>query len=696
MKKSLNVFLATTFLATSLLTHNAMANEEVSRLERLKTKVMEKIKDSRLSAAASVSLPLELDDVLGIRTGIRYQYVLDPDMGNFLRQDKWEDYVQAGTIGPIAIDRKVGRKISYGRFYKDWNVALKEFLFSPLDLKGLNADVIKQKMKAGDMASVTFEKHTFLGLRGAATNGAVSVDAHAGKVFVGKITAKMLRLANNKVTISFANADENSVKFAANVKIEIIPGLLRLRLLNFDNDFRLRGTADLASYTYDLNNPKALEVLNGVLASFDEPTILQNEDLLKDGAQLSTRLSKGLIDVTASETSSNDITSGVAKEQKATNSIVAGNRRNIEFKLIPSFLQSKSYKSQSVNLMDINLSGSFIKPGQYIVGYRTEFSESRMFGSNNRITNTSSVVYQPDPILTNADRARGYRGEHDLVGISYHTDATQTSNVKELITYAKLCNAGLISCDSSIDLRVVAPEDSSASEAKASSSGGSSGMSSVNSNYFFSKDLFTKMKQRMNWSGRNSNEKSDAIKQVISPLIQEMVVSTDKAAETEHERKTINSMTSFFAEILENNCYTNLAGIDAQKHTGFKKLFENCGRNVYDIQDELVRLNMPALLIALYDPTILPLLNNPQGRASAEAKAELAKYFSVSFTNRYKTTAGVEKIMNGLSYGMSAADTSTSAAQVSEFTNLIQTWQRRQNLDYDQFDRALMLQQRGG
>lgn len=688
MKKSLNVFLATTMLATSLFTHNAMANEEASRLERLKAKVIEKIKDSRLSGSASISLPLELDDVLGIRTGIRYQYVLDPDMGNFLRQDKWEDYVQAGTIGPIAIDRKIGRQISYGRFYKDWNVALKEFLFTPLDLKGLNANTIKEKMKAGDMASVTFDKHTFLGLRGSATNGAVTVSGLAGKVFVGKITAKMLRRADNKVTISFANADENSIKLAANVKIEIIPGLLRLRLLNFDNDFRLRGTADLASYTYDLNNPKSLEVLNGVLASFDEPTILQNEDLLREGASLSTKLSKGLIDVTASETSSNDITSGITKEQKVTNNIVAGNRRNMEFKLIPSFLQSKSHKTQSVNLMDINLSGSFIKPGQYIVGYRSQHSDSRVFGSNNRITNTSTVVYQPDPVLNNADRARGYRGEHDLVGISYHTDATQSSNVKELVTYAKLCNAGLIACDASIDLRVVAPEDATARESK--------NASSVNSNYFFSKDLFTKMKQRMNWSGRNSNEKSDAIKQVITPLIQEMVISNDKAAETDHERKTINSMTSFFAEILENNCYTNLAGIDAQQHTGFKKLFENCGRNVYDIQDELVRLNMPALLIALYDPTILPLLNNPQGRASAEAKAELAKYFSVSFTNRYKTTEGVEKIMNGLSYGMSAADTTTSAAQVSEFTNLIQTWQRRQNLDYDQFDRILMLQQRGG
>jgi hypothetical protein len=688
MKKSLNVFLATTFLATSLFTHNAMANEEASRLERLKEKVMEKIKDSRISASASLSLPLELDDVLGIRTGIRYQYVLDPDMGNFLRQDKWEDYVQAGLIGPVAADRRISRKISYGRFYKDWNVALKEFLFSPLDLKGLNAEVIKQKMKAGDMASVTFEKHTFLGLRGAATNGSVRVGGSAGKVFVGKITAKMLRRADNKVTISFANADENAIKLAANVKIGLIDGLLSLRLLDFDADFRLRGTADLASYTYDLNNPKALEVLNNVLASFDEPTILQNEDLLKEGVKLSTKLSKGLIDVTASEASSDDITSGITKDQKVNNSIVAGNRRNFQFKLIPNYLQSKSHKTQSVNLMDINLSGSFIKPGQYIVGYRSEHSESRSFGTNNRITNTSTVVYQPDPVLNNADRARGYRGEHDLVGISYHTDATQTTNVKELVTYAKLCNAGLIACDASIDLRVVAPEDSTAREAK--------NASSVNSNYFFSKDLFTKMKQRMNWSGRNSNEKSDAIKQVITPLIQEMVVSSDKAAETEHERKTISSMTSFFTEILENNCYTNLAGIDAQKHTGFKKLFENCGRNVYDIQDELVRLNMPALLIALYDPTILPLLNNPQGRASAEAKAELAKYFSVSFTNRYRTTEGVEKIMNGLSYGMSAADTSTSAAQVSEFTNLIQTWQRRQNLDYDQFDRILMLQQRGG
>lgn len=679
MKKTLNMFLASAFVATQLVVHNAMANEEASRLQKLKDKVVEKIHSSKIKGSASLSIPLELDDVIGIKTGIRYQYVLDPDLGKFLRQDKWSDYVSAGLIGPIAADRQIQRQMSFGRFYDAWNVALKEFLFSPLDLKGLNSDKIKEKMLPGDMASVTFDKHTFLGLRGAGHSHGVTVSGTAGKVFVGKITAKMLRRADNKVTISFANADENAVRLAADVRIEVIPGLLNLKFMQFDGDFKLRGSADLASYTYDLDNPKAKEVLDDVLASFDEPTILQNGDLLKEGAKLNTKLSRGLIDATKSEMASFDITSGIVKEQKVANKIVAGNRSNLRFRIIPNFLQSQTSNAQSVNLMDIDLSGTFIKPGQYIVGYRSQHFSERQFGNNSSITSTSAVVYQPNPVLQDANRARGYRGISDLVGISYHTDADQTTNAKELITYAKLCNAGVLSCPAPIDLRVVSPDSSSAKEAK--------GFSAVNSSYFFSRGLFEKIKERMNWDSSSRNQRADSIKQAIEPVIREMVL---------HEpEKEVRSMTSFFTEIFENNCYTNLAGIDAQKETGFKKLFENCGRNVYDIQDELVRLNMPALLISMYDPSILPALSNPLAKANPEAKAELAKYFSVSLTNRYKTVEGVENIMNGLNFGMSIQESSTASAQISEFINLIQTWQRKQNLDYDYWDRLKMLEERG-
>jgi hypothetical protein len=679
MKKTFNMILTTAFVATQLVVHNALANDEASRMQKLKEKVIEKIQTSRIRASGGLTIPLDLDDVLGIRTGVRYQYVLEPDLGKFLRQDKWSDYVSVGLIGSVAAERQIQRQISFGRFLDSWNVALKEFLFSPLDLKGLNSDKIKEKMKPGDMASVTFDKHTFLGLRGSSHSNGVGINGTAGKVFVGKITAKMLRRANNKVTISFANADENAVRLAADVQIEVLPDLLKLKLLQFDGDFRLRGSADLASYTYDLDNPKAKEVLNNILSAFNEPTILKDEDLLRDGAKLSNKLSRGLLDATSSETSSHDITSGIVKEQKVANQIVAGKRTNIRFKLIPNFIQTHESNSQSVNLMDINLSGTFIKPGQYIVGYRTQNQTEKQFGKNSRISSTSAVVYQPNPVLQNATNARGYRGLNDLVGISYHTDADQTSNAKELITYAKLCNAGVLSCTKPIDLSVVPTESSASMEAK--------GFSSINSNYFFSRGLFEKIKERMNWGNSSRNQKADSIKQAIAPVIREMVL-----VEPEEE---INSMTSFFTDVLENNCFTNLAGIDAQKQTGFKKLFENCGRNVYDIQDDLIRLNMPALLISLFDPTLLPALKNPLARAEPEAIAELAKYFSVTLTNRYKTSEGVENITNGLSFGMSIQEQSTASAQISEFINLINTWQSKQNLDYDHWDRIKMLEQRG-
>ena len=128
----------------------------------------------------------------------------------------------------------------------------------------------------------------------------------------------------------------------------------------------------------------------------------------------------------------------------------------------------------------------------------------------------------------------------------------------------------------------------------------------------------------------------------------------------------------------------------------FKRLFhpEKCGTNLYNISDELVRLNMPSLLISLFNPNILPAAGDTNDRATAEEKADLAKYFTVSFNTQYVTSDEVKKTVNGASYGMSIDDRNGSSAQVLEFTSLINNWQQQQNLDMDQYDRAKMLKEK--
>lgn len=678
MKRVGHRILAASLLATQFLAISAHAD---SFLERVTQKVEDEIHKSKIAVGAGLNLKLDAGDIAQVRTGLDYNYVLDPDMGQYLRQDKWKDYVAARVGYGLTAERSIQRYFSYGRFFSDWNTALKTFMFSPLDLKDLDADKLKERMRAGDMASVTFDKATFLGLR-AASSGTLSVSASVGRVITGKITVKMLRKADNKLSISFANADETAVRLSANARIEVIPGLLKLKFLSYDNDAHIRGQADLASYTYDLNNEKAREVLNKVLAALDEPSILGDENLLKQGIQLDPSLSRGLIDTTSSEIASNDITSGVVKDQLLTNNIVSGNRSRFKFALIPGLLQSSNDKAQSINLVDIKMSGTFVKPGQYIVGYRTNLDRENAFGQNSRVYNVSSMVYQPDPIIQQPERARGYRGLNDLIGLSYHTEARERSNAKEMITYIKMCNAGLLDCAGPMRLSIVAADSAEASQANTKSS--------LNTNYFFSRGLFEQIKSRLNFATSDRNTRIAAITERIAPSIREMVLD-------QPEVRTA-SLARFFNEILENDCYSNLIGLDAQSQQGsmFRRLFhpEKCGTNLYNISDELVRLNMPSLLISLFNPNILPAAGDVNDRATAEEKADLAQYFTVSFNTQYVTSDEVKKTVNGASYGMSIDDRNGSSAQVLEFTSLINNWQQQQNLDMDQYDRAKMLKEK--
>lgn len=678
MKRTVNSILAASFFATQFLAISAHAD---SFLEKMTRKVEEKIHSSKIAVGAGLNLKLDAGDIFQVRTGLDYNYVLDPDMGQYLRQDKWKDYVSARIGYGLTAERSIERYFSYGRFYSDWNTALKTFTFSPLDLKDLDATKLQQRMQSGDMASVTFDKATFLGLR-VANSGTVSASVSVGRVITGKITVKMLKRADGKVTVTFANADETAVRLSANARVEIIPGLLKLKFLSYDHDARIRGQADLAAYTYDLNNEKAKEALNKVLEALDEPSILGDEDLLKQGIALDPSLSRGLIDVTSSDLASEDITSGVVKEQKLTSNIVAGDRSRFKFSLIPGLLESSNDKAQSINLVDIKMSGTFIKPGQYIVGYRTNLDREAAFGQNSRVYNVSSMVYQPDPIIQDPSRARGYRGLNDLIGLSYHTEAREQSNAKEMITYVKMCNAGLIDCAGPIRLSVVSPDSAQASNGRV--------RSSLNTNYFFSRGLFEQIKARLNWAQSSREDRIAAISQRLANPIREMVLD-------QPEVRTA-SLARFFNEILENDCYSNLIGLDAQAQQGnlFKRLFhpEKCGTNLYSISDEVVRLNMPSLLISLFNPNILPAAGDTSKRATAEDKADLAKYFTVSFNTQYITTDDVKKVVNGASYGMPIDDRNGSSAQVLEFTSLVNNWQQQQNLDMDQYDRSKMLKEK--
>jgi hypothetical protein len=678
MKRALSIALAATMLTTQVWAHRAVASD--GTFDRIHDEVEKKIKGSTLSVGTSLlDLNFNLDDILNVGTGLKYEYSLNPESGKFLRQDKWTDYVQARVSLVAIADRRISRYMSYGRYYSDWRTALSNVIFTPLDLKNLNSDTLENRMHAGDMASITFDKATFLGVGSDMTPSTINVGFRAGQVFTGKITTKILRRSDNKVTISFANADETSHALAANIGINIIPGLLKIKLLSIDENFHLRGTADLATYTYDLANPVAKAALDKILDAFDSPSILQDAALLRAGLDLHTDLPDGLLNLVPSEQASLDSNSGITKEQKVTNSIVAGSRSRIKFNLIPGLLGSNSDSLQSINLLDINLSGTFTKPGQYLVGYRSEIDKQSNFGTNSRVQTITSVVYQPDPVLRNRDEGRGYRGLNDLVGISYHTEAKKMTNVKELLTYAKLCNSGLLDCPP-IQISVI-PEDSPAAARLSPNS-------NVNSNYFFSKGLFEKVKQRMNWEASSENQRRDSIRASIAPMIKEFVLD-------EPEKRTA-SLVKFFYEVLDNNCYSNLVGLEARKQKSFfKNLFNpgKCATELFNISDENIRHNMPALLISLYDPTILPAASTPMLKADPAARAELAKYFAVSINTKYESTDKVERTVNGKAFGLSASDSNSNAAQVMEFTSLIDTWQQQTNNTLTWTDKAKMLKQ---
>ena len=692
MKLSINKLLATAVIASQFIAGSAFANEP-GQLERLAEKVKDKIAHSSLSASAGLDiLNFNIGDNFSINSGIEYRYNLENDLGKYLREDKWSDNVRAGFELGLSATREYRREFSYGRFYEgnEWGTALKSFLFSPLDLRDLNSDKLSSlidqgKVKSGDALAVTLNKVTFLGLGASSDYNGVVLSGAVGKAFTGKVTMKMWVKKDKKVTVTFADVDENSIQAGGNVKIGLGVLGLSLKVLSIDANFHIRGTAALETYTYDLKNPAAKAALNKILGAIDSPSILLDKNSLNQLITLDTRISKGLIDMTASQVGSADTTSGIMKEQELTDNIVAGRNSRVKFNLIPGFLQSKDVNTQEVNLLDIKLSGSFIKPGQYIVGYRSKEATSSIFTKNNKITTITSFVYKPEPTLQNPNTANGYRGLNDLVGISFHTDAQQTQNVKETVTYAKFCNAGLVSCPKPISLRVVDPGSTDASAAQ--------GRSSVNSNYLFSKGIFQEIKSRMNWANLSGdNQKKDAIKERLAPVISEVVLF-DPELRDKPQKDATRDMTDFFFQILENDCYSNLSGMDAsvQGQGFFSRIFNRkCSTNLYGISDDLIRLNMPTLLISLFDPNLLPPLNQPLRKASDSQIKDLAKYFSFSYSSRIKNAQDQDLTMTG-AYGLSLLENDNDASQISEFTSLISVWQHQENMDLDHFDRLKMI-----
>jgi len=170
----------------------------------------------------------------------------------------------------------------------------------------------------------------------------------------------------------------------------------------------------------------------------------------------------------------------------------------------------------------------------------------------------------------------------------------------------------------------------------------------------------------------------------------------------EEQNKEMARMTSFFYEIFQNNCYSNLSGVQAkvpQSGGGFLGklnhiLSPKCGNTLYSIDDEVIRLNMPTLLISLFDPSMLPPASEPTRRASADQIRELSKVFSVTISNRAVNEDGSERMANGNTFGMALEDSSTDASQIAEFTNLVSVWQHQQNNDLNYFDRVKMIQAR--
>lgn len=706
MKLSFKHMLAATVVASQFIAGHAFADQ--SKLERITERVKDKIKNSSISASVNLDLlNFEIDDAFSAGNGIRYRYVLDADMGKFLRQDKWSDYVYLEVSPGVAMARReLRRDAAYGRFFEkdQWSTALKTFLFTPLDLKNLSSEKIVRlidegKVKAGDVLSVTLDKITFLGLAGGGNYGGVSINGRLGKAWVGKVTAKIFIKKDKKIMLTFADTDENSIEAGGDVKIGLGIGGLSLKILSIDQHFRLRGNADLETFTYDLAqgaDSRAAQALNKILGALDNPSVLFDKSSLNQLINISPSLSKGLIDITDSQMLSDDVTSGVSRQQQIANNIVGGAYGRTKFSLLPRFLESTNEHTSNINLVDIKLSGTWIKPGQYIIGYKSKTETERAFGPKERINNVTSYVYKPTPELTRPADANGYRGLADLIGLSYHTDSQQNENPKEMITYAKLCNAGVVACPGAsdnagasagsrgIDVRVVAPQTQDARSAQ--------GRSRMNSNYFFTKGLFEKIKDRMSFDRSSENQNRDAIRNALAPVIREMVVSSP-----EEQNKEIQRMTSMFFDVLKYNCYSNLSGMNATvaQSNWFKRTFNpKCASNLYSIHDEVIRLNMPTLLISLFDPNMLPPLAEPTRRASSDQIRELAKVFSVSVSTRAVNTEGDELMANGHTFGLSLEANMSDASQISEFNNLVSIWQHQKNMDLNHFDRMKMIELR--
>ncbi|MCC2679229.1 MAG: hypothetical protein K0R29_1805 [Pseudobdellovibrio sp.] len=694
MKKSFKHLLAATVVASQFIAGHAFADQ--SKLERITEKVKDKIKNSSISASVSLDLlNFEIDDAFSAGNGIRYRYVLDADMGKFLRQDKWSDYVYLEVSPGVAMARReLRRDAAFGRFFErdQWSTALKTFLFSPLDLKNLSSEKVLRlidegKIKAGDVLAVTLDKVTFLGLAGGGNYGGVGIHGRLGKAWVGKLTAKLFVKKDKQIQLVFADADENSIQAGGDVKIGLGIAGIDLKILSIDQNFRLRGNAELETFTYDLSrgaDSKAAKALDKVLGALDNPSVLFDKSSLNQLIQVTPSLSKGLINITESQMLSDDVTSGVTRQQQVNNNIVGGAYGRTKFSLLPRFLESTNEHSSNINLVDIKLSGTWIKPGQYIIGYKSKTETERAFAAKERINNVTSYVYKPTPELTRPADANGYRGLADLIGLSYHTDSQQNSNPKEMITYAKLCNAGVVNCPRSIDLRVVDPQTQDAR--------GAQGRSRMNSNYFFTKGLFEKIKERMNFDRSSDNQNRDSIQQALAPVVREMVVSN-----AEDQNKEIQRMTNMFHDVLKYNCYSNLSGMNATvaQSNWFKRTFNpKCSSNLYSINDEVIRLNMPTLLISLFDPNMLPSLSEPSRRASPDQIRELSKVFSVAVSTRAVNTDGDELMVNGQTFGLSLEANMSDASQISEFNNLVSIWQHQKNMDLNHFDRMKMIELR--
>lgn len=672
MKKTFNVLLATAVIATQAWTQTTQASSLEEFVTKARDKVVEKIHNSNISVSANVlSLGFNIGDMIGLGTNTKYRYVLDPDSGKYLRQDIWEDALKLRT--PI-YNRDLKRHMTYGRYYSDWHQALSHMMFSPLDLRNISSQTLINSMRPGDMASMTFDQAVYKGPNVGGESGNLSGGFRAGQLVTGQLTAKILREKDNKVLISFANTDQKGTNVGFNIAFALIPGLLKIKIIDSDNNFSLRGNSALASYEYDLNNPRSREVLDKLLQAFDSVSILSDAQLRSEFIDLDDHLSAGLIDVTPSADASQDPNSGISPVSSAHNQIATGHQNSFRF-------LSGLYRYDGISTMNVLNINSMegINPGQYLVAYISKnYNEAR-----SSIRTMNSAIYKPAPTLTNTAQARGYRGLQDLVGITYHTEANHQSEVKEILTYAKLCNAGILACAAPMQANVVDRE----SDAGQRIVNRANPTSSMDSNYFISRGLFEKIKQRLNWGASSPDARRQAIRSSIEPLVREFLID-------DFDRST-SFMTNFFYEVLDKSCYTNLVGIEANSNNAFKRFFGvgGCTTDLTDINNDVrinLRYNMVSFLLNLYDPQLLPALSTPMARANPAAIQELSQYFSVSYNTTYDLTSGATQVVNGLSFNMSGNSRTNQAMQL---TSVIQNWQQvaGNNLTYS--DKQKMLGQ---